>query len=277
MILNAIHWNLDPEIFSIGSISIRWYGLLFATAFIISYSIFKKFYKSDGLNDEQLDKLTVYIIIGTVLGARLGHCLFYEPSYFLHHPLEIFLPFKLDPFKFTGFQGLASHGGAIGILLALWLYVRKYKMNYWVMIDRMVIVAAISGTFIRIGNLANSEIYGIQTTLPWGFIFEQNRETLAKHPTQLYEAIPYLLIFVLLYSLYWKTNLKEKKGFFFGLFLILLFTVRFFVEIIKENQVPFEDSLPLNMGQILSLPFILAGILILYIVLKKNKKEIPSQ
>jgi len=261
MIFDVITWNVDPEIFSIGSLSIRWYGLLFATAFLSGYIVFTRFLATERLTSEMLDQLLIYIAIGTVIGARLGHCFFYEPEYFLRNPVEILKIWK---------GGLASHGAAIGILLALWLYVRKHKLSFLWMIDRIVIVVALGGAFIRLGNLFNSEIYGGPTDLPWGFRFVRDKvydpntgellPTVASHPTQLYEAFSYLLIFALLFIFYRKRYLKVRDGFIFGVFMILLFTARFLIEFVKNDQVAFESGMSLNMGQWLSLPFIVAGL-----------------
>jgi prolipoprotein diacylglyceryl transferase len=200
--------------------------------------------------------------IGTVVGARLGHCFFYEPQYYLENPLEIIKIWH---------GGLASHGAAIGILTALYLFARKEKRSYFWVLDRIVITVALSGLFIRLGNLMNSEIYGVQTSLPWGFIFVREGETVAKHPTQIYEALSYMLIFVLLLKLYYQYKGKPKEGLLFGLFLILTFTMRFLIEFVKNTQVEFEKSMFLNMGQLLSIPFVLAGIGILWYISAKPR------
>jgi prolipoprotein diacylglyceryl transferase len=264
--LNYIHWNVNPEIFTIGDWGPRWYGLLFALGFVFGYYIMLKFFKEEGIKQEVLDSLTMYIFLGTLLGARLGHCLFYEPSYYLKHPIEILMVWK---------GGLASHGAAIGILIGLYLFVRKFKRPFiWVM-DRSMVVIPLALFFIRMGNLMNSEIYGHVTTLPWGFIFERNHEILPKHPTQLYEGFSYLSIFIILYTLHTKTNIRRCKGLVFGISFVLLFSARFFIEFVKENQVRFEDNMVLNMGQILSIPFILFGFVMIYLSLTKynpNKK-----
>jgi len=199
--------------------------------------------------------------IGVIAGARLGHCLFYEPEYYLKNPLEILMIWH---------GGLASHGAAIGILTALWLFVRKEKKNYAWVLDRIAIVVALSGFFIRTGNLMNSEIYGVETTLPWGFVFLQNGETAPKHPTQIYEGLSYLLIFVLLFRLYWSKKGGHVQGSLISLAMILIFVARFFIEFLKEDQVAFESGMKLNMGQWLSIPFILAGAVALWLSLKKN-------
>jgi phosphatidylglycerol:prolipoprotein diacylglycerol transferase len=268
MIINAITWNVRPEILPIGSFELRWYSILFATGFVLGYMILSKVFKKEGISQEILDKLTIYVVIGTVLGARLGHCLFYEPEYYLKHPLEMILPFQFNPFRLTGFQGLASHGGMIGILIAIVFFVRKFKKPYFWVIDRLAMVAALAGSFIRWGNLMNSEIYGTQTDLPWGFRFmmEQYYEGTApeaivpKHPTQIYEALSYLAIFFLLRFIYNKNNGQLKNGILTSIFMIATFTARFFIEFIKEDQVGFEEGMSLNMGQWLSVPFVLLGI-----------------
>jgi prolipoprotein diacylglyceryl transferase len=255
MLLNYINWNVDPDIVSFWGLTIRYYGLLFASSFLFGYIIMQKIFKKEGLTIELLDKLTVYMAVGTVVGARLGHCLFYQPDYYLSHPWEILKIWH---------GGLASHGAAIGILIALWYFSKKNKKPYLWILDRIVIVVALAGFFIRMGNLMNSEIYGIETSLPWGFIFVRDGQTIPKHPTQVYEALSYLLIFVLLYSIYIKKGIQVKQGLIFSIFLILLFTVRFFIEFIKEDQVGFERGMSLNMGQWLSIPFVLIGLFLLF-------------
>jgi len=261
----SVIWNPDPELLSWGPIHIRYYGLSFLFAFVASYYVFKYVFKREKVSMPLLEKLTIYIAIGMFIGARLGHCLFYQPEHFLANPLEIILPIEFQPkFKFVGYQGLASHGAAIGILIAIWYWCRKCKKNYLWLFDRIGIVVALSGTMIRLGNLMNSEIYGGETTLPWGFIFVRAGETMPHHPTQIYEALSYFAIFCLLFFLYRKKSHKMHRGFLFGLFLILLFSARFFIEFIKNTQVDFEHGMLLNMGQLLSLPFIITGIFILW-------------
>jgi prolipoprotein diacylglyceryl transferase len=260
MTLQIIPWNVDPEIFRIGNFAVRWYGLLFASGFVIGYYILRKIFKNEGLGDATLDRLTVYVAVGTIIGARLGHCLFYEPEFYLANPIQILYVWK---------GGLASHGAAIGILLMLWLFVRKEKKPFIWAIDRVVIVVALAGALIRLGNLMNSEIYGIETNLPWGFVFLRNGESVPKHPTQIYESLAYLLTFVILLMVYWKNKGKQKPGLLFGLFLILVFGFRFLVEYIKNDQVTFEAGMNFNMGQLLSIPFILAGIALLVWAFRK--------
>lgn len=260
--LAYIHWDINPELFSLGPLSVRYYGLMWAMAFYSGYLVFTKFLKREGLPESFLESLTMYMVVGTVIGARLGHCLFYEPEYYLSNPLEILKIWH---------GGLASHGAALGILTALYLFARKEKMPMVYILDRVVITVALGGAFIRLGNLMNSEIYGVETTLPWGFIFERNNEIYPKHPTQLYEALSYFAIFFVLYTIYRKSNGKLRNGYIFGIFLILLFGARFLIEFVKEPQVEFEKTMLLNMGQWLSIPFILAGIgFLIYSRLKPN-------
>jgi len=265
-----ITWDVEPEIFNIGGFSLRYYGLLFVLAFIFGYKIEEKIFRAEGLSMEWLDKLWIYVAVATVVGARLGHCLFYDWAYFSHHPLEMILPFRFEPeFKFTGFQGLASHGAAIGIITGLWYYSRKVskKSIFWIL-DRAVIPIALAGVFIRLGNLMNSEIVGEVTTRPWGFRFVNasglENPLSPRHPAQLYEALCYLLSFGVLMYLYWRTNAKERQGFIFGMFLVLIFTARFLIEFVKENQVEFEETMTLNMGQWLSIPFVAVGCFMLW-------------
>jgi len=253
MVLESINWNVNPEIFRIGNFALRWYGLLFASGFFFGYLILAKLFKKEGVSIEILDRLTIYTAVGTIIGARLGHCLFYEPSYYLSHPVEIIKIWR---------GGLASHGAAVGILVAIYFFSKKTKKTYLWTFDRLVIVVALAGFFIRTGNLMNSEIYGVETSLPWGFVFLRSGETLPKHPTQIYEALCYLSIFLILYFIYIRKTGSVKDGALFGLFLIFVFTSRFFIEFIKEDQVGFEAGMNLNMGQWLSMPFVLTGFLL---------------
>ena len=272
-----INWDISPEIFNLGGISIRYYGLLFAVAFILGYKVEEKMFKSEGLPMAWLDKLWLYVAIATIVGARLGHCIFYDWAYYSQHPLEMILPVRFSPeFKFTGYKGLASHGAAIGIIAGLWYYSRKVskKSIFWIL-DRAVIPIALAGFFIRTGNLMNSEIVGLPTNMPWGFRFMNSdlpNPELPRHPAQLYEAICYLFSFFVLMYLYWRTNVKKKMGFIFGAFLILIFSARFIIEFVKEVQEPWEAGMALNMGQILSIPFILAGIFMLW-----YSKKLPDE
>lgn len=270
--LLSITWSQSPELFSLGPIHIRYYGILFVSGFIIGYYIFLWFFKREKLPVDILDVLLYTLLGSAVVGARLGHCLFYEPQYYLAHPFEILM---------TWHGGLASHGGAIAILIGMWWYVKKYGKKYnfdflWLM-DRIGIPSALAGALIRLGNLMNSEIYGNPTDQPWGFIFTLRGETLAKHPTQLYESLSYLLIFVILMFLYYKFLPRLKRGTLFGLFLIGLFSARFFIEYVKEPQVAFEQGMALNMGQLLSIPFILGGAALVVYSVFKGKPAVIEQ
>ena len=266
MSLNFITWNVDPEIFRIWIFSLRWYGLLFAAPFAIGYFITGKMFRQEGIPLKQLDRLTWYMIFGTLIGARLGHCLFYEPGYYLKNPAEIVQIWH---------GGLASHGAGIGILTALYIFSRIEKLPYLWILDRMTIMVALSGFLIRMGNLFNSEIFGVPTGLPWGFRFVRSPEwyqppVLAQpcHPTQIYEALAYLAIFVWLYRLYFKKSQKPYPGILLGIFWISVFSARFFIEFLKIEQVNFEKGMMLNMGQLLSIPFIVCGI---YLLLRRKQ------
>lgn len=275
--LNVIHWNVDPVIFHLGLFGVRWYSLGFLLAFLLGYLILSRMFKREKVDVKYLDTLLVYIFLAVLVGARLGHCLFYEPGYYLtgSHWIEMILPFGHDAegWHFTGYEGLASHGAAIGILLALWLFFRKYRVNPIWIVDRLVIVIALGGAFIRLGNLMNSEIYGVATDLPWGFIYERNGETVPKHPTQLYESLSYLLIFLVCIAIYRKKDGKLRPGALFGWWLIALFGVRFLIEFVKEEQVAFEKGMTLDMGQWLSIPFILLGVVFCIMGYKKMFNE----
>lgn len=274
MILNYIHWNLDPEIINIFGFSLRYYGILFVSGLILCVYILGGIYKREKIPSENLEKLTIYGMIGIIVGARLGHCLFYEPSYYLSHPLEMILPITVPPdggIKFTGYQGLASHGGVLGLLIALYFYSRKTKHSMIDTIDLIAVVSGLSFGFIRLGNFMNSEIIGMPTTKPWGVIFERI-DNLPRHPAQLYEAISYFIIFAFMMILYKKRRDRFKNGFFFGLGSILFFTARFIIEFVKEDQVGFEDGMTFNMGQLLSLPYIAVGIGFIIYGLWKTKK-----
>ncbi len=262
MILDYIHWNPDPEIINVFGISIRYYGLLFVSGLILCIYLLGWIFKRENIPPENLQKLSLYGMIGILAGARLGHCLFYEPSYYLAHPLEMILPVTFPPgggIEFTGYQGLASHGGVLGLLIAIYIYSRKTKHSMIDTIDLIAVVSGLSFGFIRLGNFMNSEIIGLPTTKPWGVIFERV-DNIPRHPAQLYEAISYFIIFAIMLILYIKLRDRLKNGFFFGLGSVLFFSARFLIEFVKENQVGFEDKMILNMGQFLSLPFILVGI-----------------
>ena len=261
--LNYIHWNPSPYIADFGFFALHWYSFFFMMSFLIGYWLMKRYFKEANLPLEQLDKLFVYTVLGGIIGARLGHCLFYDFAYFSKHPLEIILPFKFEPeFRFEGFRGLASHGGGIGLLISLYFYTRKYKVDFLWLLDRLALITPLAGCFIRLGNLMNSEIIGKPATVSWAFVFERVDE-IPRHPGQLYEAILYLLIFIFLQLVY-RRNPKRRNGFLFGLFLILLFSARFVIEFFKEDQSAFEAGWMLNLGQLLSLPFIGLGVWFLW-------------
>lgn len=249
-----INWNIYPDIFSIGPFSVRWYGLLFATSFLTGFLIIRWVFRLENKPEKDLDELLLHMVLGTVIGARLGHCLFYDLSYYSSNPIRILKIWE---------GGLASHGAALGIFLALYLYSRKKpdQKFLWLM-DRVAIVIPLSGFFIRIGNLFNSEIIGKPTTVAWAFVF-QRIDTIPRHPTQLYESFAYLLIFFFLIKTYLHQRDKTRHGLLAGLFLVSAFTCRFFIEFLKENQSYFEDAMPINMGQILSIPLILLGLTLL--------------
>ncbi|NOU16968.1 MAG: prolipoprotein diacylglyceryl transferase [Bacteroidales bacterium] len=278
MIINYIHWNIDPEIVNIFGISIRYYGLLFACGLILCFYILKEIFRNENIPITHLEKLSTYGIIGIFVGMRLCHCLFYEPSYYFSHPLEIILPIQPTAdggYKFSGFQGLASHGGTLGLIIALIIYAKKTKESIIKTIDLIAIVGGLGACFIRLGNLMNSEIIGIPTNVPWAFIFVQN-DNLPRHPAQLYEAFSYLLIFGLMLYLYKTRRENLKNGFFFGLVITLIFVARFFIEFVKENQVGFEDRMTFNMGQLLSLPYLVVGTGFIIYGLIKTKKINPA-
>jgi phosphatidylglycerol:prolipoprotein diacylglycerol transferase len=276
MAVNYINWNVDPVIFTIFGISLKYYSLLFVGGLILCIYILSWIFKKENIPLDFLEKLSIYGAFGIFVGARLGHCLFYEPEYYFAHPLEMILPIQQLPsggYKFIGYQGLASHGGALGVIIALILYSIKTKQPLIKTLDLIAIVAPLEGCFIRLGNLMNSEIYGVETKLPWGFIFLRNGETVPKHPTQIYEALSYLLILLIALFLYKKIWPKIQNGFFFGLSLTLIFVARFLIEFIKERQVAFENNLTIDMGQILSIPYIIVGIGFITYGVIQSKRE----
>jgi prolipoprotein diacylglyceryl transferase len=257
-----INWDVDSEIINIGGFPIKYYGLLFAAGLLLSMAILKKIYKKENLNDSAHEALFLYGIIGIFVGARLGHCLFYDFDYYSKNLIEIILPIKktiTGDYKFVGFSGLASHGGTVGLLISLYLYSKKYKIKYLKILDLIAIVAPLGAAFIRLANLMNSEMIGNPTTMPWAFIFKRV-DTIPRHPAQLYEAIAYFIIFLLLFITYKTKNITIGNGFYFGLAITLIFSMRILIEFVKINQVAFEEGMKLNMGQILSIPFILIGL-----------------
>lgn len=270
-----ITWTADPVIFSIGPKEIRWYTLMFLIGFAVGYKIVERMFRREGVDKKWLDPLLYYTLAGTLIGARLGHCLFYNPSYYFSHPVEILKVWE---------GGLASHGGVLGIIIAIYFFSRNvsHRSMLWTF-DKLVVPTGLVAALIRIGNLMNHEIYGHPTDLPWGFRFVDNLYawrhgaapifTPPSHPTQLYEAACYLLTFALCMWLYFKRDAWKRQGLIFGIFMICIFTARFFVEFLKNYQEDFEASLPLDMGQLLSIPFILVGI---YCVWRARKQPIQS-
>lgn len=277
MFLNFITWDPSAEIFTIPGIDwpVRWYGLLWALALLASHFVMNRIYKAEGRTNKQLDTLTLYVILGTIIGARLGHCLFYGPLWdvfdvqgnlleegYLSHPLNMLKVYE---------GGLASHGGALGIIVGTFLYCRKEKEDLLWLFDRLVVVVPLASMLIRFGNLMNSEIIGKKTDMAFGFIFVQI-DGVPRHPAQLYEALFYCLLFIVMYWLWKNKRDVLGKGFMLGLLLVAMFTLRFFVEFVKENQVEFENDLTYNMGQLLSIPFVLFGIYMMW----RSKKHLPT-
>ncbi len=290
--LLSIHWNPDPELFNLfGRLPIRYYGLLWVIGIALAYAIVHRQYHDRKIDEKTFEPLFFYCFFGILIGARLGHCLFYQPDYYLNHFWEMILPVKFLPgggWKWTGYEGLASHGGTLGLIIALWMYCRKTKMHYMDVLDMIAVATPVTACCIRLANLMNSEIIGKPADLPWAFVFERV-DMLPRHPAQLYEAIAYFIFFLGMAWLYkrgikrqqgskpatdFSTAAKAKsaathtgaslpyyhRGFFFGLCLTEIFLFRFFIEFLKEDQVAFESTMTLNMGQWLSIPFILVGI-----------------
>jgi prolipoprotein diacylglyceryl transferase len=270
--LSFITWTADPAIFVIGPREIRWYGLMFALGFLIGYKIVEKMFKKESIPEEWLDKILIYTMLGTVIGARLGHCLFYDPGHYLANPVEMLKVWE---------GGLASHGGVIGIIISIYFFSKRvsHKPMMWAF-DRLVVPTGLVSAMIRFGNLMNHEIYGYATDYPWGFRFIENLGqwrrgaepifTAPSHPTQLYEAISYLITFAISMWLYWKKDAYKKQGLIFGVFMIGIFLSRFFIEFLKNDQESFEATMTLNMGQWLSIPFVLAGVWFIYNALRKK-------
>ena len=275
-----ILWNPDLEAFSIGPFAFRWYSLCWLLGLAIAFFVVKRLYKEQKIKDEYFDPLFIYCFIGILAGARLGHCIFYQPDYFLTSFkgfFEMLLPIHFLPeggWKLTGYAGLASHGGTAGLMLALWLYTKRTKLSIWTVLDNIAIATGTTACFIRLGNLMNSEIIGKVTDVPWAFIFERV-DTMPRHPGQLYEAIAYALLFVIMWCIYKANSQKPSPnslhvgtGWYFGFCLTYIFTFRFFIEYTKEIQEAFEASLPIDMGQILSIPFIVVGV---YYIIRAKK------
>ena len=267
--------DLSESIISFGPITIYWYSLMFLLAFFAGYKLMEKIYIKENIDLKLLDPFLVHMVLGTLIGARLGEVLFYNWEYFQNNLLEIFLPIKIDEngWNFVGYRGLSSHGATVGIILSIIIYKIKYKYEsvLWIF-DRLVIVVALGGMLVRIGNFFNSEIVGNYTNSNFGVIFLNRSENLPRHPAQLYESLGYFVLFIILYTMYNKTKLSDKKGFFFGFFLIFLFGVRFIVEFVKESQGGIENYLGLlSTGQWLSIPFMLIGLILL---IKSNSARV---
>lgn len=263
-LLSYIIWDPNLFAFHIGSFGIRWYSLCWGIGLALAYILVRRLYKEQKIKDEYFDPLLLYCFVGILAGARLGHCLFYQPEYFLsswEHAVEMIVPMHHmadGSWKYVGYEGLASHGGTIGLIIALYLYYRRTHLNLWIVLDNIAIATPITACFIRLGNLMNSEIIGKVTDVPWAFIFEKV-DKVPRHPGQLYEAIAYAFFFFVGWYLYRHKPQKVGTGFFFGLCLTLIFTFRFFVEYTKDIQVDFESGMFLNMGQLLSIPFVIIG------------------
>lgn len=264
-ILNYILWNPSLEALRLGGFSIRWYSLCWLIGLLMAYVIVKRLYKEQKIKDELFEPLFFYCFIGILAGARLGHCLFYQPDYYLtswSHFVEMLLPIHFMPdggWKFTGYEGLASHGGTLGLMIALWIYMKNTGVKLWTVLDNIAIATPVTACFIRLGNLMNSEIIGKITDVPWAFIFERV-DTMPRHPGQLYEAITYALLLFIGWAAYRRRPQRVGTGFFFGLCLTYIFTARFFIEYTKDIQEAFEAGMPLNMGQLLSIPFVILGV-----------------
>ena len=268
-----ITWNPDVTALDLGFFAIRWYSLFWAIGLVSVYLLMHRLYKQQKISEEKFEPMFMYCFLGILIGARLGHCLFYEPSYYLSHPVEMLLPFRDVPGKgwtFTGYEGLASHGGTLGLRIALWLYAKRVGLKFMHVLDNVAIVTPICACAIRLGNLMNSEIIGRPTDMPWAFIFERV-DSLPRHPGQLYEAICYAIFFGIHWFFYRRYPQKVGSGFFFGLCLFLIFTSRIFIEYTKENQEAFEEGMLLNMGQLLSIPFVVLGLYCMYRGIRKDE------
>ncbi len=267
MQLLQISWDVSPDIFSVGTVTLKYYGILFVLGFIVGYFILKRLFRIEGVSADEVNNLVIWSFVIAVLGARLGHVFFYEPVYYLNNPSKILKVWE---------GGVASHGAVIALLLFFWLYSRKKKWKLLWLLDRVTIPGALAASLIRIGNLMNSEIYGIETRMRLGFIFVRKGETIAKHPTQIYEALAYFSIFIVLLLMY---NTKKKTmpaGIMTGWLMILSFSSRFLIEFFKQPQVAFEENMFLNMGQLLSVPFILTGIILVWHVSLTKQQTINS-
>jgi len=261
--MDYIVWSANPILFTIGSVSVRWYGLLFALAFVIGAQIIEWIFRREHRDVSHVDHMFIYVIVATIVGARLGHCIFYDPSYYFANPLKILAIWE---------GGLASHGGTAGIFVGLYLFARKYNYEYIWALDRLAIVAALASAFIRLGNFFNSEILGTQTTLPWAIVFS-HIDSIPRHPAQLYEAISYMMIFILLLTLYIKFGTKLKDGLLFGLLMLWVFGTRFMIEFVKVKQEAYSNDWGLSTGQFLSIPFVLLGIYMIFFYKAKKSSS----
>ena len=267
-LLSYIDWNVSPVLLPLGPIALRWYSLCFLATFVIGFYIMRDVFRSEGKSEEDLNSLVNYMVLGTLIGARLGHCLFYDPGFYLSNPLEIVKFWHGTSF---GISGLSSHGGALGIFSALYIYTRKREIPYIWILDRIVIPTALGGLFIRLGNLFNSEIVGIPTEVPWAFVFTRI-DNLPRHPAQLYESLGYGLIFVMLYTLYKRLRRESPDGLLLGLFTLFAFAYRFFIEFVKERQANYGQDLPLSVGQLLSVPLVILGIFLVARAIQSARK-----
>jgi prolipoprotein diacylglyceryl transferase len=260
----AFYWDIDPVLVRLGPVALRWYGLFFVAAFLAGYAIVVRMYRREGRDVGSLDNGLIYMVVGTVIGARLGHVLFYEPSYYLTHPLQILAVWE---------GGLASHGAAAGILLALWLYARHAGLPYLWLLDRVAVVTALGGSFIRIGNFFNSEIVGTPAAVPWAVVFARV-DFVPRHPVQLYEALAYLLTFLVLLGVYHRFAVERREGLLLGLFFVLVFSARFALEFVKTPQATYEAGFVLTVGQLLSIPFVVAGLLL---IARARPRAVPAR
>lgn len=262
--MDFIVWNMDPVLLASAAFKIHWYGLIFAAGIISGFQIMKMIYQKENKPIESLNNLLTYVVVGMIVGARLGHCLFYDPMYYLNNPLKILAIWE---------GGLASHGGGIGVVLSVYLYHKKYGDNFLWILDRLAISTALVGFFIRTGNFFNSEIIGTHTNVSWAIIFARV-DYLPRHPVQLYEALSYLVIFMFLMMTYKLSNIKNHAGSILGLMLILVFSVRFFLEFVKVNQAAYSSGLILTTGQLLSIPFLAIGLFLIILATVKNKRNV---
>ncbi|MFT7352415.1 MAG: phosphatidylglycerol:prolipoprotein diacylglycerol transferase [Flavobacterium sp.] len=261
-----ITWDFDSEIINLFGFPLKYYGLIFVSGLLLCMLVLKKVFKKENLSETAHEALLVYGIAGIFIGARIGHCLFYDFDYYSKNVLEIFLPIKImanGGYKFIGYAGLASHGGTLGLIISLLFYSKKHQIKYLKIVDIIAIVAPLGAAFIRLANLMNSEMIGNPTNLPWAFVFSKI-DNVPRHPAQLYESISYFIIFALVFGVYKLKNITLGSGFIFGLSITLIFTMRILIEFVKINQVDFEDGMFLNIGQILSIPFIAIGLFFIF-------------